>query len=99
MEFKGTPAPWGLEYSNANNAYEIAPFDSDGELDWSREVCITADNSKANAHLIAAAPELLEILASMPHPEYRTGITHLTDKWCEWDIKRRAAIAKALGQP
>lgn len=37
--------------------------------------------------------EMLKILESMPHPEYMTGITHLTNDWYEWDSKRRAAIA------
>lgn len=56
---------------------------------------LTGQPSEANARLIAAAPDLIELLQTMPHPEHRTGITHLTDEWCEWDAKRRAAIAKA----
>lgn len=49
------------------------------------------------AHALRCHHELLEALQTMPHPEYRTGITNLTDEWCEWDAKRRAAIAKATG--
>lgn len=37
---------------------------------------------------------MLDILTTMPHPEIKSGITHLTDDWYEWDAKRRAAIKK-----
>ena len=73
---KHTPGPWGYEYSEANNAYEIAPYPIDGALDWSRQVCITADNNEANAVLIASAPALLKALRQIVemNPELPMGM-------------------------
>lgn len=46
----------------------------------------------ANARLIAAAPELLELLQSFPSFMAGEGAAD------EWNAKRRAAIAKATGK-
>lgn len=91
-----TPGPWGFEWSEANKSFEIAPLDKDSECDWAHEVCITADDSEANARLIAAAPELLEALKTaeialvncVPITPYH-GDGPL--------VSIRAAIAKATG--
>ena len=95
MEFKGTPGPWFVDYSGANDAYEIAPMDPNGiTMNWDKEICITADNSIENANLIAAAPDLLEALQGLliriaDEEEY--GPEHAV-------TKARAAISKALGE-
>lgn len=58
---KATKGPYGYEYSEANDAFEIAPFDAEGQLDWDREVAVTADNNAANAQLIARlSPEVVK---------------------------------------
>lgn len=87
---KHTPAPWGYEYSKANRAYEIAPFDENKYLDWSREICITASKNMANARLIAASPELLWVLESIVemNPALPMGLIEAAE----------AAIAKATGR-
>ncbi len=59
-EKKHTPGPWTLEpYGDGStDEWEIAPIDSAGFADWSREVAIVVSNAH-DAHLIAAAPDLL----------------------------------------
>lgn len=46
---------YGLEYSEANQSYEIAPLLKDGSLDWDNEVAMTAGGDEcahANAQII-----------------------------------------------
>ena len=67
-EKKFTPGPWVMEFTGPHAAtrdgfWEIAPLGPDGEPDWSREIAATADDNKANARLIAAAPEMYEALS------------------------------------
>ncbi len=89
MEFKGTPAPWKYTVRNANEI--MTTFHgvtiSDVYLD------ITTANQKADAHLIATAPELLEQLIRL-----RNKIaSYKPDDDDNLDIVD-AVIAKALGQ-
>ena len=91
---KHTPGPWVVSPIQLNQICT-----ADARMEVARAIVYSnAHETIANARLIAAAPELLEMLQTMPHPEYRTGITNLTDEWYEWDAKRRAAIAKATGE-
>jgi hypothetical protein len=85
-----TPGPW----SHQPSQYEPEAFD----IIQPGIGALAIVKSEHFARLIAAAPELLEVLQTMPHPEYRTGITNLTNEWHEWDAKRSAAIAKATGK-
>ncbi|HGN0166341.1 hypothetical protein [Proteus mirabilis] len=89
MEFKGTPAPWKYTVRNANEimtTFHGVTID-DVYLD------ITTANQKADAHLIAAAPELLEQLIRL-----RNKIaSYKPDDDDDLDIVD-AVIAKALGQ-
>ena len=86
-EFKGTPGPW------TGKDVGICKQDDAGlQLgfimtfnDERRAYCA------ANAHLIAAAPELLEALQDALHAYDKHGEHY------EWDFAR-AAIAKALGE-
>lgn len=89
---KHTPGPWGLD----GNLIE----GPDGE----RVACITAysrrtPKQKANARLIAAAPEMLAalqaVLAEIEGPDR----PHSTDSWLPSHLAHqvRAAIAKAEG--
>ncbi|WP_272662439.1 hypothetical protein [Providencia sp. PROV111] len=82
MEFKGAPAPWIA----TKREFFIELYDDNGNY-------VGLTNSKANAHLIATAPELLSelirlrnIVASYKH-----------DSGDNLDITD-AVIAKALGQ-
>ncbi|HAT5559537.1 TPA: hypothetical protein JAD51_000833 [Proteus mirabilis] len=88
MEFKHSPAPWrchdkrpycsGYSISGNDGRYIGFVGDSDG-----------LSPCNANAHLIAAAPELLEALQEI------VGNHYLSDKAQSMATK---AIAKALGQ-
>lgn len=93
-----TPGPW--EIRDAEGSFEIrthgTPFGTTGI--WSHmqvngsgndpRYIVTTEEAKANALLIAAAPDLLEALQiAMSHP--------MTGNWYE---AARAAIAKATGK-
>lgn len=57
-----TPGPWAMEASAPEvGGWEIAPLDSDGNCDWEQEVC-SVISTKADAYLIAAAPEMFGAL-------------------------------------
>ncbi|HEJ9438617.1 TPA: hypothetical protein SMM97_002290 [Proteus mirabilis] len=91
MKFKHTPAPWFVN----DNGFYFEIRDSDklfciGDVGASKHAYDDGDHFKnkvayANAHLIAAAPELLEALI-----EIRKLVAH--------HHKADLAIAKALGQ-
>lgn len=92
-DFKGTPGPWEVE---ANTCY----FSIESQGGGIGDVCMSGhvfdggdclgSTSKANASLIAAAPELLEALQDALHAHDKHG------EHSEWNFAR-AAIAKALG--
>jgi len=83
---KSTPGPWNVEYVNV--------VDINGEhLHTNYEINTHPDESKANAHLIACAPEMLEMLkvlneALSLQAEFATAST---------ECKIKALINKAEG--
>ncbi|HGN0839579.1 hypothetical protein [Proteus mirabilis] len=85
MEFKGTPAPWKYTVRNANEIMTTFHGVTIGDV----YLDVTTANQKADAHLIATAPELLEALQEI------VGNHYLSDKAQSMATK---AIAKALGQ-
>ena len=88
MEFKGTPAPWKYTVRNANEIMTTFHGVTIGDV----YLDITTANQKADAHLIATAPELLEQLIRL-----RNKIANYkTDDDDDLDIVD-AVIAKALG--
>lgn len=69
MRFKGTPAPWFIEEYDINGKCDAKYFDirsmsTDGYeyMDLLDSVRVGDEKALANAHLIAAAPELLSEL-------------------------------------
>lgn len=90
MEFKGTPAPWRTATMGPNGcpivgskttmvamlAHPVNEYDQ-------------AEQAKANAHLIAAAPELLALLIKLDRIGGLGLSTHR---------EIQSAIAKALGE-
>ena len=100
-EFKGTPGEWSFSHSSASDdnvaCIEINSSESLHEIAYLQSTPssigkyeqTSLDKTIANAHLIAAAPELLEALQAVVRVADRQ-----TD---EFDIAR-AAIAKALGK-
>lgn len=110
MEFKGTPAPWNYN-GNVCGAVE-SPTDDLIACAYPMHY-ENAEEMKANAHLIAAAPELLEALRELIQThEYslRIGYERIIELGGDCDSpeimitkdsslnKAKAAIAKALGQ-
>lgn len=99
---KHTPGPWTLETvtTAVGICHKIGPFPPRRPDDvTTRSACLYADypsgcnpadeELKANARLIAAAPELLEALEAITEP-YDTSLP-------EYKVAR-AAIAKAKGE-
>ena len=89
---KHTPGPWDCKVFN-NGAYIIA----DGPVDELSSCIIASRNEhpdpptgRANARLIAAAPELLDALVYMRRTMY--------SDTSEESIKADEAIAKATGE-
>lgn len=94
MEFKGTPAPWHFIDAQSDARYARNYGVQMGVEGGFTLPPIPA--AKANAHLIAAAPELLEALEEV----FSIGDHLVTDVYgYEFAVKARAVIAKALGQP
>lgn len=91
MEFKHTPAPWRTDdwirtgVNSESKHIAMVNYCSD----------VFGDEHKANAHLIAAAPELLEALIEMQRNGRKQG---WSDKYESSMEKTRLAISKALGQ-
>ena len=99
-----TPGPWGyyksLTVLEGNGDFNIHS-DAEPELPqtW-LAVVLAREEAKANARLIAAAPELLRELEAIAN-----GFLHRAPEWAGWDTfitfdrlaSMRAAIAKARG--
>lgn len=98
-----TPGPWRIVKGHFPNdgAYDYGIF---AEIDWKRHVIAEAfgrsdettfHDSRANATLIAAAPDMYEALAEFEN-EYRGG--EYDDELWPLMKKARAALAKARGK-
>lgn len=92
MEFKHSPAPWKHTIRNANEIMTTFHGVTIGDV----YLDITTANQKADSHLIAAAPELLEALIELTESA-KEAIDGLGDLADAIDTAK-AAIAKALGQ-
>lgn len=93
MEFKGTPAPW--ESLTATELELPSGIIKSGEksIAYTLQKEVGAEQAKANTHLIASAPELLEQLIRL-----RNKIaSYKPDDDDDLDIVD-AVIAKALSQ-
>lgn len=99
---KHTPAPWFVDDEYYGNEIVIKAEDP-GDDPWliaELSLGITQDFSqeKANAHLIAAAPELLEALERIEGEDFPSGRCTIKER-LDW-VKAIAkdAIAKAKGE-
>lgn len=105
-QFKGTPGPWEVKPEEVDRPYirirgtqwggrfkvaNVLSPDYDGV--HHRE----ADETRANARLIAAAPELLEAL-QLAEKAMVEGRNVTYPEWYGVINKARAAIAKATGE-
>lgn len=100
-EFKGTPGEWSFSHSSASDdnvaCIEINSSESLHEIAYLQSTPssigkyeqTSIDKTIANAHLIVAAPELLEALQA---------VVRVADRQTDEFDMARAAIAKALGK-
>lgn len=100
-EFKGTPGEWSFSHSSVSDdnvaCIEINSSESLHEIAYLQSTPssigkyeqTSLDKTIANAHLIAAAPELLEALQA---------VVRVADRQTDEFDMARAAIAKALGK-
>ena len=95
-----TPGPWSCTYTS-NHAHDYRITQPDG---WPLPVhapCNDRSQQRANARLIAAAPDLLEaldkLLAATVDKDLKYGIT-LTEAEEEARALALAAIAKTVGE-
>ena len=92
MNAEHTPGPWTVQLSGMRGSFHIveakkheaAAADTDGVDGYTV--------SKANARLIAAAPDMYDLLESVSSEENRK------DWWRQWDKRKNAVIAKARGE-
>lgn len=91
MEFKGTPGPWYCPPDSVGGVSRTTVWSGNGDIQIAecKSKGLALACNRANARLIAAAPELLEALQ---------GVVRVADRvTVEFDAAR-AAIAKALGE-
>ncbi len=99
-----TPGPWhcGTLRETGINAGIDVDADNNSNLALVHHEPLDRDSgeTKANARLIAAAPDLLAALEGLlaDIAEYQT-INKLGGEKNHWQVQARAAIAKATGQP
>lgn len=91
-----TPGPWTVDYV-IDGGYQVSGTEEGDRvvIAHRNEVPMRHEEFCANAHLIAAAPELLEALYHMQHCAHCA-----EDRWseCEGGRKAENAIAKADGK-
>ena len=93
---KWTPGPWGVGVPNDKTYADIGIHSSEWVIaDMCKDVCKLTVNQRANARLIAAAPDLYEALVLA---EDRIESERSPGEWDPLLREIRAAIAKARGE-
>ncbi|HAV8339499.1 TPA: hypothetical protein JLV25_001140 [Escherichia coli] len=104
--FNGTPGKWSFSHSSASDAsvacIEINSSESLHEIAYLQSTPskiggynqTSFDKTIANAHLIAAAPDLLNALQAMLNKAYKQ---NWNDHYPDEVSKAQSAISKALG--
>lgn len=92
-EFKGTPGPWVIDGLDVGAQFNIDSGDGGTSIGITSQIFRDKDNvtRRANTQLIAAAPELLELVISA-----NRGVTG--SHTAAWQEKAQAVISKALGE-
>jgi hypothetical protein len=91
METKHTPGPWNWLEQREANQYRLLTNEKRWIITYLE---LTSDEQKANAHLIACAPELLDALEKL-----LPKLSQLQDESAfTWPEKIEKLIAKAKGQ-
>ncbi|EPJ3738909.1 hypothetical protein NXT90_000584 [Proteus mirabilis] len=100
MEFKHSPAPWVAVINTDLDLPGGLIKSGDKSIAHTLQKAIGAEQARANAHLIATAPELLEALieiVEMQSKNYGNGmVTHM--QLANLAKKAKIVIEKALGQ-
>ncbi|MXF49648.1 hypothetical protein GR294_24460 [Raoultella sp. Lac2] len=107
QEFKGTPGPWRFDEQEALSGGPVFYIAQDDNAKYTpnySDVSQTCSGEikhiqKANAQLIAAAPNLLEELQKLR--EYVINVCDVDEEDCHSEhplMSSRAAISKALGE-
>ena len=97
MVAKHTPGPWTIQWGRNGNEYPIAIHN--GTANVVNAISRPAqDEATANAHLIAAAPEMYETLQKMVADEAFEDLCQGIGEIPSWLTMARAAIAKAEGR-
>ena len=100
MTTKHTPGPWKLKLGKGiQYTYLVADKKGQDIANWAHYPNATKAQTKANARLIAAAPDLLEALMGLlaDITEYQT-LNNLGGEDNHWQAIARAAIVKATGE-
>ena len=96
-----TPGPWHADSFLGSDSYEDPdlPFVEIGDVKWSpnKTSVPSALQQYTDAHLIAAAPELLEELESR-YVDAKCGCGHPACKRCRDDQETERIINKAKGE-
>lgn len=96
MNAQHTPGPWKMRAAIKSDEFDIRDEGSSGGYAPIAKVKgdkrSTMEQAAANARLIAAAPDLLDALQTMPQSMSATD-----EEYWAWVDKARAAIDKATG--
>lgn len=109
-ELKATPRPWFVCGESPNTTWNegvtIGKKLVDSRLNAQRvaDVCVLNPEYKANAHLIAAAPDMYEYIARLPCPNSLTPCrakeydSENVYEGCPFCTKRDSILKKARGE-
>ncbi|EAA8119686.1 hypothetical protein EQ33_002283 [Salmonella enterica subsp. enterica] len=97
MEFKGTKGEWGIMMDD-DEIKIIQSSSLENGAGWRSYVAVCNEvQCSEDAHLIAAAPDLLEAL-QLAEKAMAEGRNVTYPEWCGVINKARAVISKALGE-
>ena len=100
---KHTPGPWkvwdgfypGIEGPNDRSVIIFGDKNENSGVHGGEPEESYSEEREANAHLIAAAPDLLEVCQTFPG---FNNLSHNPDAIANWVVKLNEAIAKATNQ-
>lgn len=87
---KHTPAPWVVRHKHHKKCDYLQERETYAATKDGKKLPTEGEEGKANAHLTAAAPDMLEALESLV-------VLHDSDGMNPWYEKARRAINKAKG--
>ena len=93
---KSTPGPWEI----SNSGRQVGKRALNGSLNLLADTTNSCfyEEDEANAHLIAAAPEMLDFIVLVVESQEWDGNNPDEEKWSDFYAKARAIIAKIEGK-